>query len=563
MQENYIGLIIMGISYVLDIVIGLFFIYLIASLLASEIQELITTILQWRSIHIKQSIEGLLSGNKITGEEFEKAKKLTDEIYNNPVIKDLNHETKGNLGWFWNGIVQWCAFFGIFSKTRSKGYTSGPSYISNQVFSSSFLETLQIQKLTILLTKLKLEMFIEKRIKQHKDYRKIIASNEFLIFNHKKQEILLNYEDGILSFSDILDAIAREADSITVTVELANSPPVNVKLINCIFTSGSVDSERELLIKNLIPSLLEVIRLILFYRHLEIHKSAATPPKINIIARQELDTKYPYLKGYINRHDILWKYKYGFEGKSVTNADNIKEEINKILSDELPNIPDTLKEGLYKLTSRSLLKTEQIEKQLQHFQTEIEDWFNQSMDRASGVYKRNAKLVAVLIGFVIAWTCNIDSLHVVNRISQDQALRDSLNISANTIVVNGKTLDKETIEQLKSASKELSLPIGWQESNVNQTNVKSSEKNPSVDDKNSSKNGILQMLRETGLLTLAGWIISAIAISMGSSFWFDLLGKFINVKNIGKIPNPNSSSSSSSSNSSSGSSSSSSSNSSS
>jgi hypothetical protein len=60
----------MGISYLLDIVIGLFFIYLILSLLASELQELITTILQWRAIHVKESIEGLLSGNETQSKEL-------------------------------------------------------------------------------------------------------------------------------------------------------------------------------------------------------------------------------------------------------------------------------------------------------------------------------------------------------------------------------------------------------------------------------------------------------------------------------------------------------------
>jgi len=209
-----------------------------------------------------------------------------------------------------------------------------------------------------------------------------------------------------------------------------------------------------------------------------------------------------------------------------------------------------LQYSLYDLAGRSQLKVEQVEKQLQHFQTEVEDWFNQSMDRASGVYKRNAKLVAFLIGFAIAIAGNVDTLHVVDRISKEQTLRESLSLSANTIVANGKSLDDNTIQQLKNASEKISLPIGWENEKGNNTN---NGNNINIFDKIKNK-------VSSTPLTLLGWVISAIAISMGSSFWFDLLGKFINVKNIGKIPNPNSSSSSSSSNSSSGSSSSSSSN---
>jgi hypothetical protein len=35
---------------------------------------------------------------------------------------------------------------------------------------------------------------------------------------------------------------------------------------------------------------------------------------------------------------------------------------------------------------------------------------------------------------------------------------------------------------------------------------------------------------------LAGWLLSGIAISMGAPFWFDLLGKVMNVRNTGAKP---------------------------
>ena len=53
----------MNLPVVLDIALGLTFIFLVLSLLASEIQEIIGTLLQWRAEHLKQSIEVLLSGN--------------------------------------------------------------------------------------------------------------------------------------------------------------------------------------------------------------------------------------------------------------------------------------------------------------------------------------------------------------------------------------------------------------------------------------------------------------------------------------------------------------------
>jgi hypothetical protein len=41
----------MYLPYILDVTMGLIFIYLVLSLLASEIQELMATVLKWRAVH--------------------------------------------------------------------------------------------------------------------------------------------------------------------------------------------------------------------------------------------------------------------------------------------------------------------------------------------------------------------------------------------------------------------------------------------------------------------------------------------------------------------------------
>jgi hypothetical protein len=46
---------------------------------------------------------------------------------------------------------------------------------------------------------------------------------------------------------------------------------------------------------------------------------------------------------------------------------------------------------------------------------------------------------------------------------------------------------------------------------------------------------------EFALLLIIGWLITGIAISMGAAFWFDLLGRLVNVRNTGSKPEPRSS----------------------
>jgi hypothetical protein len=90
------------------------------------------------------------------------------------------------------------------------------------------------------------------------------------------------------------------------------------------------------------------------------------------------------------------------------------------------------------------------------------------------------------------------------------------------------------------------LPIGWNEKiSTPETNqqipvnekISTPETNQQipVNEKISTPETNQQIPVLVGKKVL-GWLISALAISMGAAFWFDVLGKFINVRNAGKKP---------------------------
>lgn len=102
----------MNLPVVNDIAIGLIFIYLILSLLTSEVQELITILLQWRAEHLKRSIENLFTGDSVDDPLYQK---FTDKFYSSPLIRALNQEAKGRLavafrkGIQWSGLLEFIA----------------------------------------------------------------------------------------------------------------------------------------------------------------------------------------------------------------------------------------------------------------------------------------------------------------------------------------------------------------------------------------------------------------------------------------------------------------------
>jgi hypothetical protein len=159
----------------------------------------------------------------------------------------------------------------------------------------------------------------------------------------------------------------------------------------------------------------------------------------------------------------------------------------------------------------------------------MENSFSSSMERASGVYKRNSKGVALLIGFAIAVIANADAFHMISRLSTDSALRNTIVNNAGQIVVqNQDNLNYVDIATLRSQTEEalsdISLPIGWTQVNIKQQ----------VGSIPSTSAGWPSLFRFAR--AIPGWIISGVAIAMGAPFWFDLISKVTSVRNTGRKP---------------------------
>ena len=143
------------------------------------------------------------------------------------------------------------------------------------------------------------------------------------------------------------------------------------------------------------------------------------------------------------------------------------------------------------------------------------------MERAGGVYKRNAKGVAIIIGITLAITANADTFHIINRLSKDSLLREIIIDKAVQVVPQGSNSSDINKIDPNEILKEVELPIGWTSSNLKQQI-------------NSTKYRVNGLPVFSVLSMIAGWFVSGIAIAMGAPFWFDLLGKVMNVRNAGK-----------------------------
>ncbi|MDZ8259078.1 hypothetical protein [Nostoc sp. ChiQUE01b] len=243
--------------------------------------------------------------------------------------------------------------------------------------------------------------------------------------------------------------------------------------------------------------------------------------------------KHPSEESRTNLHMILASYKELKKGinnpnsASYTKIQEIYGDIDQkfidFVNNELPDeVPNNLIKSLSVIAQRSRIKIGDLTEEANQFKNEVETWFDRSMDRASGVYKRNAKGVAILIGILVAFLTNTDTFHLVKRLSEDSVIRSTITQSASQRIdyINDETARRDIEKLLGNAS----IPIGWQ--NINQQ----------FELLDTTKSNRVYIRISQVFKLICGWVVSGFAIAMGAPFWFDILNKVINVRNAGPKP---------------------------
>lgn len=123
-------------------------------------------------------------------------------------------------------------------------------------------------------------------------------------------------------------------------------------------------------------------------------------------------------------------------------------------------------------------------------QQRIEKWFEDSMERLSGKYKRMTYVSLLVISIVMSFLFGIDTIRLAKELYANQPLRQSLALAARNDT-KGTPVSPPM------------LPIGHQ--SLTWTYV-------------------------------VGCLITGLALTLGAPFWFDLLGRLVNLRQSGVPP---------------------------
>lgn len=192
---------------------------------------------------------------------------------------------------------------------------------------------------------------------------------------------------------------------------------------------------------------------------------------------------------------------------------------------------DSIKAAIVNLpegdAKRSLATLTQGADDVVAFQKNLEHWYDDTMDRVSGWYKKKVQIVTAVVAVGIAIFANADTVQISRKLFVNPTVRAKIVAEAGVPLT---PQEKADVGELTGWSAEFTT--------FNAMNGKSSL--------NDAFPGF-ELVRSPSLFVawlsaivpvhLLGWFLTAVAVSLGAPFWFDTLNKFMNIRSAGTAPN--------------------------
>jgi hypothetical protein len=452
----------MNLGAIVEVAIGLIFVWIVLSLTIIQIQEWINVRLDKRARDMEEAIHEMLANPN-----------LKAQFYDHPVIRGLTSKKRKEP----SRIPAWFYKYPIL-RGFTKEIRKLPSYIPSQQFSLALFDIA------------------------------ITAGTESSLI----QQGLLKIRDDLENDKQITPEQAVITE-LNLLIEFARSAAAT--------EAGTAFTKRTL---------------------------AALKKKA-----EEFSLKYPHLRPVIDA--------------ALEEASNRKDEIDDLLKNkEAPRGSDAftgLRRGVAALSVISpefnqtlnalLLNIEEYvgekESKLARARQNIEKWFDDSMDRASGVFKRYSQWMALIIGLILAAVLNVDSVDLTLYLWREPTVRQALAENAATFELKQEEVQanpEEALQNFRNQFVGLSLPIGWGFTRMETAAFYDDScqlfpgegqsfglpvigSNLCITPPNSNNQANL------GIKVL-GIFLTALAARQGAPFWFDILKRVVNLRGTGANP---------------------------
>lgn len=209
------------------------------------------------------------------------------------------------------------------------------------------------------------------------------------------------------------------------------------------------------------------------------------------------------------------------------------------------------------------------------FKISLEHWFDRTMEQCTEWYKRKIQVVLLLLGFLMAWFFNADTIGIVHKLSTDKKAREEMVSMASAYIQNNQNVPllaadssdsvavkdfNAKLDSLFKIKRQLDQDIAkansllgsgsWLADSIFVLKDSASGKTiyiPAIDETAGMKMAKIRDAKAGTYVVFSngdkwsylfkmfgghfiGFLITAIAISLGAPFWFDMLNKLIQLR---------------------------------
>ncbi|MCW2849250.1 MAG: hypothetical protein JWR90_3224 [Marmoricola sp.] len=221
----------------------------------------------------------------------------------------------------------------------------------------------------------------------------------------------------------------------------------------------------------------------------------------------------------LTQHKLIAAVAPPAQGEGDSPATAVPVSTAPAVADGEPTWPENLKKRLDAMVAEG--RTDLIS-----LKAGIETWFDESMGRAEGAYKRWATLILFVVGLFLAVSLNLSTISTASALWRDPVTREAVANSATALTKNDDTTAAHIKSVADAANKvdSLGIPGGW---NTSHKAVWFGSNTVHVD---------FMTVTTARLSDLAGWFLTAVLVMLGAPFWFDLLGKLVSIRGAGAKP---------------------------
>lgn len=580
---------------ILEVTIGMIFMWLILSVATMTIQEWIASYLKWRAKDLETAIQRLL-GDKVWAEQ----------LYNHPLIAGLSKKigkkpsyipaNKFALALF--DIVQTAGTQESFIQQKLLAANRKLKKAPNQL--GPFLGYIFKRFATNIgwISNRVLYFFGREKGTPDQKHAAILALTQKLIHSNDPEKS----EDLGQSLKEIFKAFL--SDEMVIDGKIVSTPSAEFLEAYPVFRDYFYDL-LQVIIKNQPILMLRWSEILLYNNEMlvetvreELEEGKTLREKLRELSEgyakefdlneENLDSIIMCVRQTLDEINFapLVEYIQKLIGSSTQGLDAL-QKLNPPLHKSLQQLSCDLigvannaqmMEAVRSEFANAAVNLGKIEHNLAALRLNSETWFNESMDRLSGWYKRKAIALAFLIGLVLAAILNVDSIALANHLWKDPTLRQALVANATKFTRDNPDLPEslggdspqDAVMFFNAQFAGLDIPVGWiyettklesgQSCSLTQSGenviwgmyaeVPEAQLKDTEGQKTSTGSEPIQgalvpacqsisNLPKTAAgfaMKLLGFVLSAGAAAQGAPFWFDILKKLVNVRGSGANP---------------------------